>query len=71
MQYKTIKSYPDKDGNNHRGIEEELSELESDIARAGTKNARTGEEGSEAISLRSNSGLNEHHIPTPLHNYQK
>ena len=35
------------------------------------KNARTGEEGSEAISLRSNSGLNEHHIPTPLHNYQK
>ena len=59
LEQRTLKSYKDKDGNYHRGIEEELTGLEADIARAGAEDARTGEEGSGILPKRSNSGLND------------
>ena len=48
LERRTMKSYTDKDGNYHTGIEEEIAGLESDIARAGREDAGTDEKVSEA-----------------------
>ena len=48
LERRTTKSYTDKDGNYHKGIEEELAELEADITRAGAEDATTDEGGSES-----------------------
>jgi len=43
LERRTLKSYTDKDGNHHRGIEEEIAELESDISRTGAGDVRVSE----------------------------
>ena len=58
LERRTLKSYTDKDGNHHRGIEEEIAGLEADITRAGAGDGRVGEGGSEVhASPRSSDGL--------------
>lgn len=59
LERRAMKSYTDRYGNYNRGIEEELSELEADINRAGTEDAETAEESTEVRSGGSNPRLNE------------
>ena len=45
MERRTLKSYTDKDGNYHKGIEEELRDLESEISgRGADENKTSGQE---------------------------
>ena len=45
MERRTLKSYTDKDGNYHKGIEEELRDLESEISgRGADENQTSGQE---------------------------
>ena len=45
MERRTLKSYTDEDGNYHKGIEEELRDLESEISgRGADENQTSGQE---------------------------
>jgi hypothetical protein len=45
LERRTLKSYTDKDGNYHKGIEEELRDLESEISgRGADENQTSGQE---------------------------
>jgi hypothetical protein len=57
LERRTLKSYTDKDGNYHKGIEEEIAELDADITRAGAEDSGVGEESSEGSSNRHDRGF--------------